>query len=255
MEIMIISKLIASSCGVAMVVLMAWSLLKWVWVQPRKLERHLRLQGIKGTSYKFLFGDTKDFRQMVKEANQKPINIHDDIIPRLMPFVYKATKTYGNIFFAWYGPQPMVHVLDPRLAKDILYRIIDFHKLRKNNPYIKILSQGVIDYDGDKWFQHRKIINPAFHTHKLKHMSPAIHLSCSEMMDNWQKLLAFEDSCELDVFPYLQTLTSDIISRTAFGSSYEEGKRIFELQKELITLILQIIQSVYIPGARPGNHF
>ncbi|PWA64324.1 cytochrome P450 [Artemisia annua] len=95
MEIMSISKWISSSCGVAMVVLTAWSLLKWVWMQPRKLERHLRLQGIKGTSYKFLFGDTKEMRQMVKEANQKPINIHDDIIPRLMPFVYKATKTYG----------------------------------------------------------------------------------------------------------------------------------------------------------------
>lgn len=81
-------------------------------------------------------------------------------------------------------------------------------------------------------------------------MAPAIHLSCSEMMDKWQKLLALEHSCELDVFPFLHTLTSDIISRTAFGSSYEEGKRIFELQKELITLILQIIQSVYIPGAR-----
>ncbi|KAL7603869.1 cytochrome P450 CYP72A219 [Lactuca sativa] len=241
---------LTSSFGVAMVVIVAWRLLKWVWVKPRRLERHLRLQGIKGTSYKFFYGDTKDMKQLVKEANQNPISIHDDIIPRLLPFVSRSTKTYGNIFFAWLGPNPIVYVLDPGLAKDILSRINDFQKLRKKNPYIKLLSQGLIDYDGDKWVKHRKIINPAFHAHKLKYMAPAIHLSCSEMMEKWQKLLACEHSCELDVFPYLQTLTSDIISRTAFGSSYEEGRRIFELQKELITLLLEIIHSVYIPGSR-----
>nr|XP_043624923.1 cytochrome P450 CYP72A219-like [Erigeron canadensis] len=246
----IIYKWVASSWIGAIVVLVAWSLLKWVWVKPRRLERYLRLQGIKGTSYKFLFGDTKEMKHMLKEANQKPIDIQDDVVGRLIPFVYMAAKTYGNLFIAWYGPQPMVHVLDPGLAKDILSRVNDFQKLRRNNPYIKILSQGLLHYDGDKWFKHRKIINPAFHAQKLKYMSPAIQLSCTEMMGKWQKLLACEHSCELDVYPYLQTLSRDIISRTAFGSSYEEGRRIFELQKELIALLLQIIQSVYIPGSR-----
>ncbi|KAJ9563496.1 hypothetical protein OSB04_008656 [Centaurea solstitialis] len=150
------------------------------------------------------------------------------------------TSQKGNIFFAWYGPKPMVHVIDPVLAKDILSRINDFQKLRKSNPYIKILSQGLIDYDGDKWFKHRKIINPAFHAQKLKRDDW-----------KWQKLLGVcERSREIDVFPYLQALASDVISRTAFGSSYEEGRRIFELQKEFISLLLPIIQSVYIPGSR-----
>ncbi|KAL4586354.1 hypothetical protein LXL04_010990 [Taraxacum kok-saghyz] len=251
MEIMGMYLWVASSCGVAMAMIVTWSLLKWLWLQPRRLEKYLRLQGIQGTSYKFLFGDTKDMKQMVNEAYQNPINIHDDIIPRLLPFVSRSTKIYGNIFFSWFGPNPVVHVLDPDLAKDILTRINDFQKPRKRSPYIKLLSQGLIDYDGEKWFKHRKIINPAFHAHKLKHMAPAIHLSCNEMIDKWQKLLACDQhSCELDVFPYLQTLTSDVISRTAFGSSYEEGRRIFELQKELITLLLQILHSVYIPGSR-----
>lgn len=72
------------------------------------------------------------------------------------------------MFFAWFGPKPMVHVLDPGLAKDILTRYNDFQKLRKANPYTKILAQGLIDYEGDKWIKHRKIINPAFHAHNLK---------------------------------------------------------------------------------------
>ncbi|KAJ0637739.1 putative secologanin synthase [Helianthus annuus] len=247
---MSLNKWIASSCGVAIVVLVAWTVLKWVWVQPRRLERHLRLQGINGTSYKLLFGDSKKMGQMAKEANQNPISIHDDIVPRLMPFVYQATKTYGNMFFTWFGPTPVVHVLDPGLAKDVLSRFNDFQKLRRTNPYVKILFQGLIDYEGDKWFKHRKIINPAFLAHKFKYMAPAIHLSCTEMIDRWRMLLGREHSYELDVFPYLQTLTSDVISRTAFGSNYEEGRRIFELQKEIVPLILEITRhSVYIPGS------
>ena len=55
---------------------------------------------------------------------------------------------------------------------------------------------------------------------------------------------------EVDVSPELQTFSADVISRTAFGSSYEEGKKIFELQKEQNVLAIEAYQGLYFPGFR-----
>ncbi|KAM4071269.1 hypothetical protein ACB094_11G049300 [Castanea mollissima] len=70
------------------------------------------------------------------------------------------------------------------------------------------------------------------------------------MIRKWESLVSKEGSIELDVWLYLQTLTSDVISRTAFGSSYEEGRSISELQKEQAELAMKTLQFIYIPGWR-----
>lgn len=59
-----------------------------------------------------------------------------------------------------------------------------------------------------------------------------------------------EGSYELDVWPEFQNLIGNVISRMAFGSSYEEGKRIFQLQKEQAELVIDAARFPYIPGYR-----
>ncbi|MCL7036925.1 hypothetical protein MKW94_013347 [Papaver nudicaule] len=82
-------------------------------------------------------------------------------------------------------------------------------------------------------------------------MMPAFTTSCNELIARWKKLAdPAKGSCELDIWPEMETLTSDIISRTAFGSNYEEGKKLFELQNEQIALVIEAIRSIYIPGFR-----
>lgn len=79
-------------------------------------------------------------------------------------------------------------------------------------------------------------------------MVPAIASSCSSMIHKLRNEIII--TSEIDMWPYLQDLVGDIISRTAFGSSQEEGRRIFQLQRDRVKLSLEIFQLTMIPGWR-----
>ena len=73
----------------------------------------------------------------------------------------------GKNSFMWLGPIPRVHIMDPEQLKTVFSFYNDFQKPTMN-PFTKLLVQGIVNLDGEKWVKHRKIINPAFHLEKLK---------------------------------------------------------------------------------------
>ena len=79
-------------------------------------------------------------------------------------------------------------------------------------------------------------------------MWPAFSLCCEELVNKWAQSLGPDGSCEVDASLELQSLTGDVISRTAFGSSYLEGRRIFQLQSEQVGRFMAAIHKIMIPG-------
>lgn len=77
-------------------VVWTWQLLNWAWFRPRKMEKLLRKQGMKGNPYKFLVGDSKETSLMYEKAFSKPIGLHDDIVPRVMPNILHTLQQYGT---------------------------------------------------------------------------------------------------------------------------------------------------------------
>nr|XP_027192930.1 cytochrome P450 72A68-like [Cicer arietinum] len=228
----------------------AWKAFNWLWLKPKKLERILREQGLKGTSYRLLYGDTNDVIKMQTEAAFKSINLSDDLVSHVFPYDHQTVTKYGNNPFIWFGPKPRVILTDSELVKEVFMKSNSFQKLPQN-PLLRMLINGLVSYDSEKWSKHRKIINPAFHLEKLKLMLPTFLQCCDDLVSNWEgELSSSNGTCEVDVWPSVQKLSSDVIARTAFGSTYEEGIKIFELLKEQMDLTAEMFITIYIPGWR-----
>jgi len=82
----------------------------------------------------------------------------------------------------------------------------------------------------------------------FQRMLPAFAACCTDLVRRWEGLAADGQPYEVDVWPEMQNLTGDVISRAAFGSSYLEGRRIFQLQGEQVKLVVQAMQKLHIPG-------
>ncbi|KAM7472526.1 hypothetical protein LguiA_010709 [Lonicera macranthoides] len=227
----------------------AWRVLKWAWFVPKKLEKKLREQGFKGNSYRLLVGDVKESAILLQEAMSKPINFSNDIVPRIMPHIQYTINTYGENSFTWMGRIPRIHIMDPELIRQVLTHSSKFVKnFDVHNPLAKFLLTGVGSLEGEKWSKHRRIISPAFTLDKLKGMLPAFAVCYDELLSHWETVAHNYGSHEVDVFPTFDTLTSNVISKVAFGSNYEEGGKTFQLLKELMELTIQVMRDVYIPG-------
>ncbi|KAL0443655.1 UNVERIFIED_CONTAM: cytochrome [Sesamum latifolium] len=241
----------AAAAAAVAVYFWAWRIVNYLWVRPRRVEKWLRAQGWTGNAYRLWYGDMKDVGRMTVAAQSHPISLHhDDILPYVLPFHHHIISKYGKRSLIWHGPNPRIIVTEPELIKEVLNKYEVFVKVY-GHPLNKLLITGLTFHEGEKWAKHRRILNPAFTITKLKDMIPMMHVSCNELVKKWQSLFADKGlSHEIDVWPSFENLTADVISRTAFGSNYEQGKRVFLLQKEQAQLVVQLSRSVYIPGLR-----
>ncbi|TQD90507.1 hypothetical protein C1H46_023945 [Malus baccata] len=83
----------------------------------------------------------------------------------------------------------------------------------------------------------------------LKLLIPVMATSIVDMMEKWS-VMSSSGEVEIEVSEWFQNLTEDIITRTAFGSSYEDGKAVFRLQAQQMAFVTEAFQKVSIPGYR-----
>ncbi|KAJ4780787.1 Cytochrome P450 [Rhynchospora pubera] len=221
--------------------------LEWAWLKPRRFEQAMRKQGLCGTVYRSLAGDLKEIIRLNKEARATPMQFSHDIAPRISHFQYRTIKQFGKLSFTWFGPYPRITVMDSGLVREILSNKVGHFEKENFSRLGQLLAAGLANYGGEKWAKHRRILNPAFQVEKLKRMLPAFSICCSELVDRWENSVGTDESFELDVWPEMQNLTGDVISKAAFGSSYHEGRRIFQLQTEQVERFTKAVPTLFIP--------
>ncbi|BBH08455.1 Cytochrome P450 superfamily protein [Prunus dulcis] len=187
---------------------------------------------------------------MIKASSQTMPSTSHNILPRVLPFYHHWKKIYGATFLVWFGPTVRLTVSDPDLIREIFTSKSEFYEKNEAHPLVKQLEgDGLLSLKGEKWAHHRKIITPTFHMENVKLLIPVMATSIVDMMDKWSAMSS-SGEVEIEVSECFQNLTEDIITRTAFGSSYEDGKAIFRLQAQQMVLVAEAFQKVFIPGYR-----
>lgn len=80
----------------------------------------------------------------------------------------------------------------------------------------------------------------------MQNMLPAMITSTEIMLERWKE----NEGKEVEVFEEFRLLTSEVISKTAFGSSYLEGKNIFEMLMKLTLIVSRNVRNIRFPGIR-----
>ncbi|MED6160429.1 hypothetical protein PIB30_051459 [Stylosanthes scabra] len=235
-----------SVAAVLVLLFCGWKLLNSFFLTPKKLESLLRKQGYHGDPYTLFPNNSSS-----SSNNKSSLSDDKDIAPRVSCQGDHAINKFGYNSFYWEGHTLKVNITNPDHIKRVLTNNTFFKKEKlKLKRVANLLGSGLPNYEDHEWLRHRKIINPAFHIDKLKVLTSTMVQCCDDVISKWEEMVvssSSEGKCDIDVWPSIQNLACDVISRTAFGSSYQEGKRIFELLMKQARLIMKL-KYIHIPG-------
>ncbi|XP_073449699.1 cytochrome P450 4B1-like isoform X2 [Aquarana catesbeiana] len=137
-------------------------------------------------------GDGSEFDVMMNYAGQYP---------------YAYPLWLGNFF-------GILIICHPDYAKDILSRQ-DPKNTFTYNFLTSWIGKGLLVLSGQKWFQHRKLLTPAFHYDVLKPYVKLMSDSVNVMLDKWEDLIPDKKTVEL--FQHVSLMTLDTIMKCAFS--------------------------------------
>ncbi|KAF2302833.1 hypothetical protein GH714_008598 [Hevea brasiliensis] len=219
-------------------------LYRTILLRSQRMKRKLRMQGIKGPSPSFLYGNLSEMQEIqsraMKAENHGDIVAHD-YTSSIFPYFEHWRKQYGLIYTYSTGFRQHLYVNDPEMVKEMnLSLSLDFGKptymTKRLGP---MLGNGIIRSNGHVWAQQRKIIAPEFFMDKAKGMVELMVESAQPLLRKWEQYIEAlgGSQAEIRVDEDLRGLSADVIARACFGSSYLKGNEIFSKLRTLQTLI------------------
>ncbi|NWS55775.1 CP4B1 protein, partial [Chunga burmeisteri] len=135
---------------------------------------------------------------------------------KMLHQIMSWAEEYPYAFPRWLGPVlPSLVIHHPEYAKSILGQTgKSLHLLIAPLLFVSP-GQGLLVLHGTKWFQHRKLLTPAFYYSVLKSYVALMSDSVKVMLDKWEKKNTEMKSVEL--FQDVSLMTLDSIMKCAFS--------------------------------------
>ncbi len=128
-----------------------------------------------------------------------------------LSFMREIQQTHGRMATVQFGKQQVVMFLRPEHVRYLLVeKPRNFVKYDLGNLRF-LLGDGLLTSDGDFHRQQRRLVQPAFHKHRVEgYADTMVHLT-EEMLEQWQP------GSEVDISREMQQLTLRIILKALFN--------------------------------------
>ncbi|XP_043941744.1 cytochrome P450 4B1-like [Protopterus annectens] len=133
----------------------------------------------------------------------------------ILDYVAENSKIFHYAQPFWLGPfRCELHITHPDYVKTVF---TSSEPKNVNNYRFAVgwIGLGLLILSGKKWFQHRKMLTPAFHYDVLKPYIKLVSDSVNVMLDKWEKHITVNNS--LDIYQDVSLMTLDSILKCAFS--------------------------------------
>lgn len=125
----------------------------------------------------------------------------------------KLTKEYGGLFRVFLGSKLFVVLTNPKDVEALLSSHTLIEKSEEYDFMRAWLGTGLLTSTGQKWFQRRKVLTPAFHFKILEQFVEVFDRNSNIFVEN---LKQFGEK-EFDIFPLITLCALDVICQTSMG--------------------------------------
>jgi len=139
----------------------------------------------------------------------------------------------------WIGPQPVMVVHHPEVAEKIMK---SSKLIEKADVYALLhpwLGTGLLTSGGDKWFQRRRLLTPAFHFSILKDFQEVMNEHSNQLVQ------ILNDKCQkgkkIDLGQCITLCALDIICETAMGETINAQ---VEINSPYLTALYEISELI-----------
>lgn len=132
--------------------------------------------------------------------------------------IWNCSIKYKNgLFRTWLGVEATVHVHKPEHVEIVLRSTTNIDKAPLYKYIEPWLGQALLTSTGKRWMRDRKLITPAFHFNILEQYSVVMAEKADVFVKCVDKFMKENPGQPIDIFPYANRCTVDIICETAMG--------------------------------------
>lgn len=161
----------------------------------------------------------------------------------LLGFCCEMKRSYGDTVAYHAGPIRMFQFTHPDQIQEVLVKHArKFHKpQRVKQVFGQWDGQGLLLSEGDFWARQRRLIQSAFHPHRVRQYGTAIVEHTVRMLDRWNA------AKEVNVVDEMPRLTLDIVGQTLFGADLGDDAPAIATAVDVLQEVSMIESSQIVP--------